>query len=185
MELTKGANLTLGTTTGDHAIGSLLLGLDWESGDLECDVCALVCGPDRKVLDDDHFLYWDNTVSPQRTVFLRSATEDQADAQDRAQVLVNVAELPEQVDRILVVLATVVDGGKFDVLKTVRLRVLDLQDGRGVADFSTGQAFSNETCVIVGELYRNKGDWKLRAVGQGYQSGLAGLGSEYGVNITD
>jgi tellurium resistance protein TerD len=185
MELTKGANLTLGTTLGDDAIGPLLLGLDWDSGDLECDVCALVCGPDGKVLDDDHFLYWDNMVSPQRTVFLRSAIADQPDVPDRAQVLVNVAELPKYVERILVVLATVVDGGKFDVLRTMRLRVLDLRDGRGLATFSTGQVFMSETCVIVGEVYRNKGDWKLRAVGQGYKSGLAGLGSDYGVNISD
>jgi tellurium resistance protein TerD len=185
MELTKGGNLTLGTTSGDDPLGPLLLGLDWESGDLECDVCALVCGPDKKVLDDDHFLFWDNSVSPQRNVFLRTATADQPDAQDRAQVLVNVAELPEHADRIVVVLATVVDGGKFDALKTMRLRVLDLRDGSELAAFSTGRVFSNETCVIVAEVYRNKGDWKLRAVAQGYQSGLAGLGSDYGVNITD
>jgi tellurium resistance protein TerD len=70
-------------------------------------------------------------------------------------------------------------------LKTVRLRALDRRDGRQVATFSTGQVFSSEACVIVGELYRNNGDWKLRAVGQGYQSGRAGMGRDYGVNITD
>ena len=185
MELTKGANLRLGVSSGDGALGPLLLGLDWDSGNLECDVCALVCGPDKKVLDDDHFLFWDNTVSPQRTVFLRSVAADQTDAQDRAQVLVNLAELPEQVDRIVVVLSTIVESGRFDVLKSMRLRVLDLRDGREIATFSTGREFSSETCVIVGEIYRNKGDWKLRAVGQGYQSGLVGLGSDYGVAIVD
>jgi len=69
--------------------------------------------------------------------------------------------------------------------ETLWMRVLDLHDGRELATFSTGREFSAETCVIVGEIYRNKGDWKLRAVGQGYQSGLAGLGADYGVNITD
>lgn len=185
MELTKGANLRLGATSGDGALGSLLLGLDWESGDLECGVCALVCGPEGKVLDDEHFLFWDNTVSPQRTVFLRSVAAGQTGAQDRAQVLVNLAELPDHVDKILVVLSTIVAGGTFDVLKTMRLRVLDLLDGHELATFSTGREFTMETCVIVGEIYRNKADWKLRAVGQGYQSGLVGLGSDYGVTISD
>jgi tellurium resistance protein TerD len=185
MELTKGANVTLGSTVGDGALGSLLLGMDWESGDLECDVCALVCGQDRKVLDDDHFLFWDNTASPQRTVFLRSAAADQTDVQDRAQVLVNLAELPENIDRIVVVLSTVVEQGRFNVLETMRLRVLDLGSGRELATFSTGADFTMETCVIVAEIYRNKEDRKLRAVGQGYQSGLVGLGTDYGVNIAE
>jgi tellurium resistance protein TerD len=185
MELTKGANMTLGASLGDGALQSLLLGMDWDSGDLECDVCALVCGADKKVLDDDHFLFWDNTTSPQRTVFLRSVADDQTDAEDRAQVLVNLAELPDNVDRIVVVLSTIVESGRFEVLKTIRLRALDLRDGAELATFSTGRDFNTETCVIVGEVYRNKGDWKLRAVGQGYQTGLVGLGSDYGVTIAD
>lgn len=185
MELTKGANTTLGASSGDGALGPLLLGVDWESGDLECDLCALVCGPDGKVLDDDHFLFWDNTFSPEQTVFLRSGGVAQDQDQDRAQVLVNLAELPQQVDRIIVVLATIIDNGRFDVLRTMRLRVLDLRDGREIATFSTGRVFDVETCVIVGEVYRNKGNWKVRAVGQGYNSGLRGLGSDYGVNIAE
>jgi len=185
MELTKGANMTLGASSGDGALESILLGMDWDSGDLECDVCALVCGPDKKVLDDDHFLFWDNTTSPQRTVFLRSVSDDQTGTEDRAQVLVNLAELPDHVDRIVVVLSTIVEGGKFDGLKMMRLRALDLRDGGELATFSTGGEFNSEACVIVGEIYRNKADWKLRAVGQGYQSGLVGLGSDYGVTIAD
>jgi tellurium resistance protein TerD len=37
--------------------------------------------------------------------------------------------------------------------------------------------------MVFGEVYRNGAEWKFRAVGQGYANGLAGIASEFGVNI--
>ncbi|MCW0014675.1 TerD family protein, partial [Burkholderia pseudomallei] len=42
---------------------------------------------------------------------------------------------------------------------------------------------STETAMVFGELYRNGSDWKFRAVGQGYASGLAGIAKDFGVNV--
>src|SRR4051794_20092176 len=100
MELTKGANTALG------AIGSLdavVLGVTWDTGALDCDLCALVCGPERKVLSDEHFLFWDNGETPERDVYLRVARD--AGTRDRAQVLAALADLSDGVDRIVVTLA--------------------------------------------------------------------------------
>jgi tellurium resistance protein TerD len=42
---------------------------------------------------------------------------------------------------------------------------------------------STETAMVFGELYRNGAEWKFRAVGQGYASGLAGIARDYGVSV--
>lgn len=182
MELTKGANAVLGPA--DHeGLAALVLGLTWDAGPLECDVCALVCGPGSRVLSDEHFIYWGNLATPQREVFLRTQAEPVDLSLDRAQILVDLAGLPPAAERIVVTLSTLVQGATLSALRTMAIRALDPTSGAVLVSYSLGQEFSVETCLIVAEVYRNKGDWKLRAVGQGYHSGLAGLGSDFGVNI--
>ena len=37
--------------------------------------------------------------------------------------------------------------------------------------------------MLFGEVYRNGAEWKFRALGSGYSSGLAGIARDYGVNV--
>lgn len=46
------------------------------------------------------------------------------------------------------------------------------------APFSSG-----ETVSIVVEIYRHASGWKVRAVGQGYDTGLAGMATDFGINV--
>ena len=49
--------------------------------------------------------------------------------------------------------------------------------------YDLGEDYSIETAVIVGELYRNNGEWKFNAIGSGFQGGLAALCGNFGVNV--
>lgn len=182
MELTKGANVVLGPT-GEDELPSLVLGLTWDAGPLECDPCALICGPERKVLSDEHFLFWNNLASPDRSVSLRTQGDPPDPSRDRAQVLMDLSNLPPAADSIVVTLSTLVDGANLDGLSTLRIRALQPTTGAELASYSMGPELSIETCLIVAEVYRHRDNWKFRAVGQGYHTGLAGLGSDFGVNI--
>ena len=42
---------------------------------------------------------------------------------------------------------------------------------------------SQSTAMIFGEVYRHRGAWKVRAVGQGYSTGLKGVAADFGVAI--
>ena len=42
-----------------------------------------------------------------------------------------------------------------------------------------------ETALVVVEVYRRGGAWKVRAVGQGYANGLAGIATDFGVNVEE
>ena len=63
------------------------------------------------------------------------------------------------------------------------LRIDDRADGRELARYDLTEDASTETAMVFGELYRHGGEWKFRAIGQGYASGLAGIARDYGVNV--
>jgi tellurium resistance protein TerD len=183
-ELQRGGNTVLGPVGG--ALSSVVVGVSWESGALECDVCALVCGPERKVLDDQHFLFWGNTEIPNRSVFLRTRADGGAPDQDRAQVLVALDDLPPAADRLVVTLSTIVPGAHLRPVENIRIRVWDPVSGAEAATYSVApDTITTEACLVLTEVYRHAGNWKVKAVGQGYGSGLAGLSSDYGVNVVD
>jgi stress response protein SCP2 len=63
------------------------------------------------------------------------------------------------------------------------LVVADRNTATVVAEFAIDA--TQETAVVCGELYRRNGQWKFRAVGQGYASGLAGLATDSGISVGD
>ena len=63
------------------------------------------------------------------------------------------------------------------------IRVVNQANGQELARYDLTEDASTETAMIFGELYRHNGEWKFRAIGQGYASGLAGIAKDYGVNV--
>jgi stress response protein SCP2 len=177
VNLSKGAN----TIVGDADLGSLVLAVRWQSGGPTYDVCAIICGDDRRSLSDQHFLFWDNRAAPSRAVFLRERTEPSNE--DRGQVLVDVSGLEAAASRIIVSLSTVDDGATMASARGIVIDAVNPRNGEVVASFALEDAVRPETCLVLAELYRHNNAWKLRAIGQGYDTGLAGLGRDYGVAI--
>jgi tellurium resistance protein TerD len=56
-------------------------------------------------------------------------------------------------------------------------------DNTELARYDLSEDASAETAMVFGELYRNSGEWKFRAVGQGYADGLKGIALDFGVNV--
>ena len=71
----------------------------------------------------------------------------------------------------------------FGMVDNAFIRVVNKADGKELARYDLTEDGSTETAMIFGELYRHGGDWKFRAVGQGYTGGLSALAVNYGVNI--
>jgi tellurite resistance protein TerA len=92
---------------------------------------------------------------------------------------VDLTRVEPAIDRV--VLAASADGGTFGQVPGLRIRVLDASSGAEIARFDSQDA-TVETAYLLGELYRRQGDWKFRAVGQGYDSGLEGLATAFGIS---
>ncbi|MFT2017648.1 TerD family protein, partial [Streptomyces sp. 796.1] len=95
---------------------------------------------------------------------------------------VQFAQVEPDVETI--VLAASADGGTFGQVPGLHIRVLDAAGGAELARFDSDDA-SVETAFVLGELYRRQGAWKFRAVGQGYDTGLAGLATDFGITVDE
>ncbi|WP_436771939.1 vWA domain-containing protein [Yinghuangia sp. YIM S09857] len=160
--------------------GDLTLVVRWAAGahgygGSAVDASALLVTADGRVRSDDDFVFYNQ---PQAAGGAVAHHVGQAGTEYLA---VRPAELPDAVDRVVV--AASVHAGTFG---SVTGLALDLVDASGtlLATYPV-EARGTETVLVLGELYRRAGTWKLRAIGQGYDSGLAGLASDYGVTIAE
>ncbi|WP_329034901.1 TerD domain-containing protein [Streptomyces sp. NBC_00178] len=95
---------------------------------------------------------------------------------------VDFGRMEPGIDRVVV--AASADGGTFGRVAGLHVRILDQADGSEIARFDTADA-TVETAFILGELYLRQGAWKFRAVGQGYDTGLAGLATDFGISVDE
>ena len=71
----------------------------------------------------------------------------------------------------------------FGQVRNAFIRVVNAANNSEIARYDLSEDASTETAMVFGELYRNGAEWKFRAVGQGWTSGLAGIAKDYGVNV--
>lgn len=179
-EMTKGANVGLADLSDDA--GTVIASLSWSStaGDGDADVSVLLLDADGKVRSDADFFYYNNPSAADGSVQLLGKTPTDGGSEDR--ISLDLTAVPEDVER-LVVAASRYGGSRFGDLDDLRMTVAD-RSGEVLLGFSIGDA-SVESAFIFGELYRRGTEWKYRAVGQGYETGLAGLATDFGIDVDD
>jgi stress response protein SCP2 len=168
--ISKGANLPL-------PANAVRVELSWSGGAgvPDVDASALLLRDNGKVADDSDFVFYNQPAHPS------GAARHVGKTGTRDVIEVDLAGLPTQVERV--VLAASVDGGTFGKVPNLRLNVADLAGGAQLVEFP--MTATDETAFVTGELYRRAGQWKFRAVGQGYARGLAGLATDFGISVED
>ncbi|WP_457028380.1 TerD family protein [Kitasatospora sp. P5_F3] len=172
MVISKGANVPV-------AAAEVLVELGWSTGPgvPDADASALLLAGGR-VRSDADFVFYNQPQDASgavRHTGKRSAPGSVVDT-----LTVRLAGLDPAVETV--VLAASSDGGRFGALPGLYLRVLDAASGTELVRFEDTGA-DTETAFVLGELYRRGEGWKFRAVGQGYASGLAGLATDYGIQV--
>ena len=181
--LTKGGNVSL----SKQALGLTVVtvGLGWQANTgFELDASALLCDQSGKVLSDEHFVFFNNLSSPDGSVRHGGGSPVGGDDQ---QIHVDLTRVPAGVKKIVFPVSLYEGasrGQTFGQVHRAHIRVLDQDSGIELAryDLAAG-GLSSETALVFGELYRHGAEWKFRAVGQGYASGLAGIATDYGVDV--
>ncbi|BDM68721.1 hypothetical protein HEK616_22080 [Streptomyces nigrescens] len=155
--------------------------LGWRAGpgtpDVDASALLLSSG---KVRDDGDFVFYNQPVHASGAV--RHEGKRGADGALTDGLTVTLGAVEPAVDRV--VLAASADGGTFGNVPGLHIRVRDAADGTELARFDSQDA-TTETAFVLGELYRRQGAWKFRAVGQGYDSGLAGLATDFGISVEE
>jgi tellurium resistance protein TerD len=189
VSLSKGGNVSL--TKEAPGLTSVMVGLGWDvrtttGADFDLDASALMVGSSGKILSDQHFIFFNNLKSPDGSVEHQGDNLTGEGEGDDEQIKVNLASVPAEVDRV-VVTVSIYDaearGQSFGQVRNAFVRVVNEADNREIARYDLSEDASTETAMIFGEIYRNNTEWKFRAVGQGYSSGLAGIARDFGVNV--
>ncbi|GAA1592741.1 VWA domain-containing protein [Streptomyces globosus] len=135
---------------------------------LSADVSALLLGPEGRVRGDHDLVFYNHPVQDGVSVAGAAVTAE-------------LRGLPADVHRVVIVASA--DPLQPGAVFTRAPQLTITQSGTPAMSFTAPDFTSGETVVVLAELYRRGTDWKVRAVGQGYASGLAGLATDYGVDV--
>ena len=189
VSLSKGGNVSLSKEA--PGLRAVLVGLGWDvrtttGADFDLDASALMVGTSGTILSDQHFIFFNNLKSPDGSVEHTGDNLTGEGEGDDEVIKVNLSGVPGEVDKVVVAVSIYDAEGRsqsFGQVRNAFIRVVNQDDNREITRYDLSEDASSETAMIFGELYRNGAEWKFRAVGQGYTSGLGGIARDYGVNV--
>ena len=189
VNLKKGGNVSLSKEA--PGLASVTIGLGWDvrntdGKDFDLDASIFVCGEDGKVRNDQDFVFYGNKTG------LGGAIQHMGDNRtgegdgDDEQVKVDLTKVPAEVKKLVVAVTIhegAANGQNFGQVQNAFMRIVNQAGEAEIARFDLTEDYSLETAMIFGEVYRHNDEWKFKAVGAGYEGGLAALCKVHGVNI--
>ena len=189
VSLSKGGNVSLSKEA--PGLTNIIVGLGWDTrstdgADFDLDASAILLNESDKAASDQHFVFFNNMKSPDGSVEHTGDNTTGEGEGDDEQVKVNLAGMATEADKI-VFAVSIYDADSrsqsFGQVRNAFIRVVNAADSKEIARYDLSEDASTETAMVFGEVYRSGGDWKFRAVGQGYAAGLAGIARDFGVNV--
>ena len=190
VSLSKGGNVSL--TKEAPGMTAVNVGLGWDvntfsGGEFDLDASAIMLDGSGKVTPDDSgFVFFNNLRSPDGSVVHAGDNLTGQGEGDDEVIQVDLTAVPPFVQKIVFAVSIYdADSRKqnFGAVRNAFIRVVNPATGQEIARYDLTEDASVETAMVFGELYRNGAEWKFRAVGQGYASGLAGVASDFGVTV--
>ncbi|MBB0244939.1 TerD family protein [Streptomyces alkaliphilus] len=189
VSLTKGGNVSL--TKEAPGLTAVTIGLGWDTrtttgADFDLDASAIAVDAGSKVVSDGHFVFYNNLASPDQAIQHTGDNLTGEGEGDDEQINVFLDGLGPEIDKIVFPVSihqAEARGQNFGQVRNAYIRVVNQNGGTEIARYDLSEDASTETAMVFGELYRNGAEWKFRAVGQGYASGLVGIAQDYGVNV--
>jgi tellurium resistance protein TerD len=189
VSLSKGGNVSL--SKEEPGLAKILVGLGWDARttdgvEFDLDASAFLLDQNDKVRSDGDFIFYNNLKASDGSIEHTGDNRTGDGDGDDESLKVDLARVPADVQKAAITV-TIHDGEarrqNFGMVSNAYIRILNDQTGREIARYDLTEDASTETAMIFGELYRHNGEWKFRAVGQGYKGGLAPLARNYGVHI--
>ena len=188
ISLQKGGNVNLSKEA--PGLTKVVIGLGWDprSSDgsaFDLDGSAFLLKTDGKVRGDSDFIFYNNLKSTDGSVVHTGDNQTgQGDGDDES-LNIDLSAIPADIDRVsFCVTIHEADARRqnFGMVGKAYIRCLNAANSVELARYDLSEDGSTETAMIFGELYRHGGDWKFRAIGQGFKGGLGPLARSFGVN---
>ncbi|MBD8101437.1 MULTISPECIES: TerD family protein [Plantibacter] len=188
LSLSKGSNLSLTKTSPGLTIATV--GLGWDPRTtvgvaFDLDASAILVAENGKIRSSADFIFYNQMSTPDGSVVhLGDNRTGEGDGDDE-QITIDLRTVEPDVARI-VIAVSIHDADNrrqnFGQVRDAFCRVLD-QDQQEIVRYDLTEDASQETAMLFAEIYRHNGEWKFRAVGQGYTTGLAGIAGDFGVPL--
>lgn len=182
----RGANVEL--TREIPSLAHVVLGIDWNSGgetviDANLVFAAILCDESGRVRSGDDFVFFNQLADPNLSV----QQLDSALGPDREQIDIDLRAVPESISRIVAVLYLNEGTTRRRSLGQLRRCVLRVVNGADNVELVKSEdlatTFATETAATLGEIYRHRGGWKFKVLGQGHTTGIRGVAADYGIPL--
>ncbi|MCA1770597.1 MAG: TerD family protein [Halomonas sp.] len=190
LSLSKGGNISLSKT--DPGLKKILIGLGWDeratSGkDFDLDASVFMVTAEGKVRGEADFIFYGQLKSADGSVVHTGDNRTGEGEGDDEAIEVDLDNVPSDIQR-LVVTVTIHEAESrkqnFGMVQNAFIRVANNEIGNEIVRYDLTEDYSTETALEFGEVYRHNGEWKFRAIGQGYSGGLMAMCQRYGINAT-
>jgi tellurium resistance protein TerD len=189
ISLQKGGNVNLSKEA--PGLSKIVVGLGWDvratdGAAFDLDGSAFLLKVDGKVRNDGDFIFYNNLKSADQSVAHSGDNRTGAGDGDDETVTIDLAKVPADVERIAICV-TIHEGDarrqNFGQVQKAFIRTVNAASNAEIARYDLSEDGSTESAMIFGEVYRNNGDWKFKAVGQGFKGGLGPLAGSFGVGV--
>lgn len=189
VSLQKGGNVSLSKEV--PGLKKITVGLGWDARvtdgvSFDLDASVFMLKNDGKVRSDNDFIFYNNLKSACGSVEHAGDNKTGAGDGDDESIKIELDKIPADVEKIsFTVTIHDADARKqnFGMVSSAYVRIVNQADTKEITKFDLSEDASIETAMIFGELYRHNGEWKFKAIGQGYKGGLAELSKNFGINL--
>ena len=191
VSLKKGGNVSL--TKTDPSLTSLMIGLGWnprktDGEKFDLDASAFLLADTGKVRGDADFIFYGKKVSDDGSVVYGGDNRTGEGEGDDETITIDLTKVPADIKKIAITVT--IDEWEarkqnFGMVDGAYARCVNATSNEELARYDLSEDSAGETAMIFIEIYRGSeaGEFKVKAIGQGYEGGLARLATDYGVNI--
>jgi stress response protein SCP2 len=192
ISLQKGQKVNLSKEKA--GLSTVLVGLGWDEVErkrgffapkpqpIDCDASAILL-KNGKLAGKQDLVYFGNLSHKSGTVQHMGDNLTGAGEGDDEQIIVNLAKMPSEYDRIVIVVNIYQAYQRkqhFGLIKNAFIRLVDAGNNQEICKYNLSDDYSDMTAMIFGEIYRKDGEWKFNAIGQGTKDpGLGELANRY------
>lgn len=189
VSLNKGQRVSL--TKGNPSLDKVLIGLGWDinhydgEADFDLDASIFMLRHNGKVGNDNDFVFYGNLTHPSKSVIHTGDNRTGEGDGDDEVIKIELSKIPDGYERLVAVI-TIYDAThrlqNFGMISNAYIRLVDESNNEEILRYDLSEDFSTQTALVVGEIYKHNSQWQFKAIGSGYNGGLAKLCATYGID---
>lgn len=192
ISLQKGQKVSL--TKDNAGLSKVVVGLGWDEvkqktgffapkpAPIDCDASAIVL-TDGKLISGSDVVFFNNLRHSSGAIQHMGDNLTGAGDGDDEQIVVDLNNVPASYDRIVLVVniyQAVQRNQHFGMIENAFIRIVDARNNTELCRYNLTENYSGMLSMVFGEIYRNNGEWKFNAIGQGTNDpGIKELTAKY------